>query len=73
MAEMPTMTVTVEGLEMIPAIVQLKTQNDELLAALTYVQSVSTQQVERIRALEAQVQKREIVLLAMPREENHVG
>lgn len=58
MAEMPKMTIqwTAEGVETVcEMIAYLKNQKDELLRALTAVQTVSTQQVERIRALEAEL------------------
>jgi len=58
MAEIPPMTLrlTEAGVMQVAAIIaSLKESNDQLLASLTSVQAVSTQQVERIRLLEAEV------------------
>ena len=61
MAEMPKLTVhfTAEGVETVVEMIEyLKQQRDELQRALTHVQRVSTQQVEKIRALEEEVARR---------------
>ena len=58
MAEIPKITVhfTTEGVETVVEMIEyLKCQRDELQRALTHVQTISTQQVERIRSLEAEV------------------
>jgi len=58
MAEIPEMSVhfTVEGVETVCDMIgYLKNKNDELLRSLTTVQTVSTEQLERIRALEEEL------------------
>lgn len=60
MPDMREMTVqfTPEGIETVcDMIAYLKNQNDELRRSLTAVQTISTQQVERIRALEAELKR----------------
>lgn len=58
MAEIPVIDVrfTAEGVETVcDMIAYLKQKNDVLLQSLAHVQAVSTQQVERIRSLEAEI------------------
>ena len=58
MAELPPITIrlTEQGVVQVAAIIaSLSHANDELQAALTHTQEVSTAQVERIRALEQQL------------------
>ena len=58
MPAMPPITIqfTEAGIMQVAAIIaSLKVCNEQLLASLTHVQAVSTQQLEHIRSLEAEV------------------